>query len=209
MLFRSIVYQRSDALDWYTMVLIGLRTGLRIGELRGLQWGDVDWDRALINVRRTDPGRPDMDPNSPKGNRPRLVPLTPDARAALAPWFAQAARKKSQHWVFPGSPSWRGRARYTTRSESNCATAMGRIAKAAGLDDEVTWHTLRHTYASWLVMRGVALSAIAELLGHASVRQTERYAHLAQGFAQHAAVATLDIPLVQPALAPMLPSGDE
>lgn len=199
-------HQRADALDWYVIMLVGLRTGLRIGELRGLQWGDVDWDRALVNVRRTDPGRPKMDPNAPKGNRPRLVPLTPDALNALVGWFRDATRRKAHHWVFPGASSWRGKARYTTRSEGNCATAMGRIAKAAGLDEEVTFHTLRHTYASWLVMRGVSLSAVQELLGHASVRQTERYAHLARGFAQHAAVATLDIPLVQPQqLAPERP----
>lgn len=199
--------RRSDALDWYTMVLVGLRTGLRIGELRGLQWADVDWDRAIINVRRTDPGRGDMDPNSPKGNRPRIVPLTPDARAALSAWFDDAKRCKPKHWVFPGASSWRGKPRYTTRSEGNCADSMGRIAKAAGLDEEVTWHTLRHTYASWLVMRGAPLSAVQELLGHASIRQTERYAHLAKGFAQDAAVATLDIPLVQGDLMkrPMLP----
>ena len=203
-------HQRSDALDWYVMMLVGLRTGLRIGELRGVQWGDLDWDRALLHVRRTDPGRPDLDTNSPKGNRPRTVPLTPDAKAALLEWFRDAKRRKPQHWVFPGASAWRGKERYQTRSEGNCSMAMGRIAKAAGLDEEVTFHTLRHSYASWLVMRGVALSAVQELLGHSSIRQTERYSHLAPGFAQHAAVASLDIPLVQSSqLAkeqPMLPS---
>lgn len=188
---------RGGALDWSVMILVGLRTGLRIGELRGLQWGDVDWDRALLHIRRTDPGRADLDPNAPKGNRPRILPLTPDALAALVGLFRDAKRRKAEHWVFPGSGSWHGRERYTTRAEGGCASAMGRIAKAAGLDEEVTWHTLRHTYASWLVMRGVSLSVVQELLGHASIRQTERYAHLAPGHAQHAAVAALDLPLVQ------------
>lgn len=196
----SKLHKRSDALDWYVMVLVGLRTGLRIGELRGLQWGDVDWERALINVRRTDPGLPDMDPNAPKGNRPRIVPLTPDALRVLGDWHRTAKLSKAQSWVWPGAISWLGAERYRTRSESSCGTAMGRIAKAAGLDEEVTWHTLRHTYASWLVMRNVPLSAVQELLGHASIRQTERYAHLAPGFAQHAAVATLDVPILQPRL---------
>jgi len=204
-------HARSDALDWYVMAIVGLRTGLRIGELRGLQWGDIDWERALVNVRRTDPGRPDLDPNAPKGNRPRVVPLTPDAMKAMLEWFRNAKRRKAGEWVWPGVSSWRGKERYRTRSEGNCATAMGRIAKAAGLDEEVTWHTLRHTYASWLVMRGVALAAVQELLGHASIRQTERYAHLTPGFAQHAAVATLDVPLVQPQqlakAPPQLPPG--
>jgi integrase len=188
---------RSDEMDWYVMTLVGLRTGLRIGELRGLQWGDVDFDRRLVHVRRTDPGRMDLDANAPKGNRPRIVPLTPDAFAVLHEWHGKSKRVGPKHWVWIGVESWKKqRGRYRTRSEGNCSTAMGRIAKAAGLDDEVTWHTLRHTYASWLVMRGVPLSAVQELLGHASARQTERYAHLAPGFAQHAAVASLDVPLI-------------
>lgn len=206
----SKVGYRSDALDWYVITLVALRTGLRIGELRGLQWSDVVWDRALVYVRRTDPGRPNLDPNSPKGNRPRIVPLTPDAISALREWCSISTRTKPGDWVWPGAESWRGvKGRIRSRSEGNCATAIGKIAKAAKLGDEVTWHTLRHTYASWLVMRGVPLSAVQELLGHASIRQTERYAHLAPGFAQHAAVATLDVPLVPAPTTPkppMLPS---
>ncbi len=199
--------------QWRSMVMIGLRTGLRIGELRGLRWGDVQFDRALIHVRRTDPGRAEMDPNAPKGNRPRIVPLTPDAIASLREWFAGAKFNRPEHWVWPGVENWHKQTgRYRTRSEGNCATAMGSIAKKARcavdtIDDQVTWHTLRHTYASWLVMRGVPLTAVQELLGHALIKQTMRYAHLAPGFAQHAAVAALDIPLVsRPALAQAKPA---
>ncbi len=182
---------RKSDLEWHSMVLVGLRTGLRIGELRGLQWGDIDFDQAAIMVRRTDPGRGDMEPNAPKGNRPRLVPLTPDSLAVIT------SIRHDGKWVWPGATSWHDqRGRLTTRSEGNCARAIGAIAARASLDEDVTWHTLRHTYASWLVMRGVSLAVVQELLGHASIRQTEHYAHLSPGFAQHAAVASLDIPLV-------------
>ena len=88
-----------------------------------------------------------------------------------------------------------------------CQAAMERYTRRAKIDG-VSWHTLRHTFASWLVMRGVPLRAVQELLGHHDMKMTMRYAHLAPGFAHHAAVAALDIPLVQklePEL-PMLPS---
>ncbi len=193
--------------QWKSMVMIGLRTGLRIGELRGLQWGDVDFARSLLHVRRTDPGRPDMDPNSPKGNRPRVVPLTPDALTCLRETLAESVWRKPAHFVWTGAASWHGQHdRYRTRSEGNCASAMGKIAAKAGLDEEVTWHTLRHTFASWLVMRGVPIPAVQELLGHALIKQTMRYAHLTPGFAQHAAVAGLDFSLAPP---PALPPGDD
>lgn len=190
-------YDETCPIEWRSMVLVGLRTGLRIGELRGLQWGDIEWSRGLLHVRRTDPGLKDLDANAPKGNRPRTVPLTPDTIGCLHELYARAKWREPKHWLWIGVRHHKGqRDRYRTRSESNCAVAIGKIAKLAGLDEEVTWHTLRHTYASWLVMRNVPLSVVQELLGHASIRQTERYAHLAPGFAQHAAVAALDIPLV-------------
>ena len=67
-----------------------------------------------------------------------------------------------------------------------------RACRRAGLR-EVGWHTLRHTYASHLAMRRVAIRAIQELMGHATIAMTMRYAHLAPG-ATRAAVATLDQP---------------
>ena len=57
-------------------------------------------------------------------------------------------------------------------------TAYNNAVAAAQLDD-VTFHTLRHTFASWAVMRGVALKELQELLGHSSLAMTMRYAHLA------------------------------
>jgi len=57
-------------------------------------------------------------------------------------------------------------------------TAYNNAVDAAKLDD-VNFHTLRHTFASWAVMRGVSLKELQELLGHASLTMTMRYAHLA------------------------------
>ena len=54
---------------------------------------------------------------------------------------------------------------------------MWRACKRAGLR-QITWHVLRHTFASHLVMRGATMSAVQELLGHASIVMTMRYAHL-------------------------------
>lgn len=184
---------------WRSMLIVALRTGLRIGELRGLQWGDIDFERARLCVRRTDPGVADMDSDSPKGNRIRVVPLAADALATLRTVFELSPFQKPTHWVWTGDERWRGeRNRYRTRSEGNCAFAIDRIAIKAGLnsegvqaDTDVTWHTLRHTFASWLVMAGVPLTAIQELLGHQNIKQTMRYAHLAQGFAQNAAIAAI------------------
>ena len=57
-------------------------------------------------------------------------------------------------------------------------TAYNNAVAAAKLDD-VNFHTLRHTFASWAMMRGVSLKELQELLGHTTLAMTMRYAHLA------------------------------
>jgi integrase len=205
-------YERSA--EWRSMILVGLRTGMRVGELRGLQWGDLDLSRGVVHVQRTDPGNAKMEAGSPKGGRGRVIPLTPDALACLR------AHKESElsrigdnlrpsSWVWPGAENWRDQHnRQRTRTNAGCQVAMQRITERAGIDG-ASWHTLRHTFASWLVIRGVPLRVVQELLGHASIQMTERYAHLAPGAVNHAVVASLDVPLLSATIVPALPEGED
>jgi len=73
---------------------------------------------------------------------------------------------------------------------------LTRALKAAGITREhgnISWHDLRHTYASHLVMRGTPLKVVQELLGHATIEMTMRYAHLSPE-AKREAVQCLDLP---------------
>lgn len=207
----SRLLKAAEDTSWYSMILIGLRTGLRIGELRGLQWGDVNLTAGLLQVRRTDPGRPDLPPNAPKGKRERTVPLSPDALSVLA--TARPADAKPRDWVWPALRYRDDTAPHDrTRSESGCRVGLVTAVAASGIDnpkeDSIGWHTLRHTFASWLVIRGVSLRVVQDLLGHASISQTERYAHLAPNATHHDEVAKLDLALVAVSR-PMLTEGDQ
>src|SRR5689334_20064199 len=73
---------------------------------------------------------------------------------------------------------------------------LWRATRRAGLR-RIGWHTLRHTFASHLAMRGVALKVIQELMGHATIEMTMRYAHLSPE-ARESAVQELDRPSPQP-----------
>jgi integrase len=148
--------------EWRPMFTVAARTGLRIGELRALQWDDVDLVRGRLVVRRN-VWRGHA--GTPKSGRNREIPLSDDAMKAL-----KGQRHLRGKLVFCAEG---GR----QLEENECKWPIWRACKRAGLRP-VSWHVLRHTFASHLVMRGVPLKAVQELLGHSTIEMTMRYAHL-------------------------------
>ena len=152
--------------NWRPMILVGLKTGLRLGELLALRWReDVDLVKGQIVVRRSVTRRIVTTPKSGKG---REVDLGDEAIIAL-----KNARHLKGPLVFCGDD---GR----MLGKNEVKHPLWRACRKAGLR-QVGWHVLRHTYASHLAMRGAPLKAIQELLGHATIEMTMRYAHLSPG----------------------------
>lgn len=144
------------------LVLLALNTGLRRGELLGLQWGAVNWAHQLLTVRGT----------TSKTGDTRHVDLNTEAIAVLKTWrdVVHGARTPlADALVFPG-PS--------AEVMGDVKASWTTVREAAGLSD-FRFHDLRHTFASKLVQRGVPLQVVAHLLGHATIQMTLRYAHLA------------------------------
>ncbi len=175
--------------DWRPVVLVALKTGLRQGELMGLQWADVDLQRGKLQVRRTIwRGVTGL----PKGGRERTVDLPGSAVEAL-----RAHRHLRGPYVFcqaDGQPHTNG----TMKGPLERALREADICREQG---RIGWHDLRHTYGSHLAMRGVPLKAIQELMGHATIEMTERYAHLSPEV-RASAVQQLDLPVPQLHAAP-------
>ncbi|OJH41107.1 tyrosine-type recombinase/integrase [Cystobacter ferrugineus] len=180
--------------EWRTLILLALKTGLRHGELIGLQWGDVDLQRGKLKVRRTIwQGVTGL----PKGGRERTVDLPGSAVDAL-----KGHRHLRGPYVFcqeGGQPLTAG----MTEHRLERALSRAGITREQGF---VTWHDLRHTYGSHLAMRGVPLKVIQELMGHATIEMTMRYAHLAPE-ARESAVQQLDRPVPQLHAAPARDAG--
>ena len=148
--------------EWPAMILVAVRTGLRQGELLALRWDDVDLVGGRIVVRRSD-WRGHV--GATKNGRTREVPLSAEAVSTL-----QGHRHLRGELVFchaTGRP-W---------TEKELRRPLYRACKRAGIR-RIGWHVLRHTFASHLVMRGVALKAVQELLGHSTIEMTMRYARL-------------------------------
>ncbi|MDD5760362.1 MAG: site-specific integrase [Desulfobulbaceae bacterium] len=145
---------------WNCMILVALRTGMRFGELLGLEWSDIDWERKQITVKQSFV-RGVM--GTPKSGKIRHIPMTDELCEALAD------RRKLHGLVFE-----RPLGEFTHRVASN---AIHRICKRTGVR-KTCWHILRHTFASHLAMEGVPIPVVQQLLGHASIVMTMRYAHL-------------------------------
>lgn len=164
--------------EFEPMLVVGFKTGLRPGELFALRWEDVDLVKRQICVKRTyTKGR--FGPT--KGGRGRHVPLTTEALAALRQ--IEKRSKLRGELVFSdadGEPI----------TISKFRRVLQRACRKAGVK-RVTPKALRHTFASHLAMRGKTQRQIQKLLGHANLRTTERYAHLAPA-SLHDAVSCLD-----------------
>jgi integrase len=150
---------------WGVMILTGLRAGLRISEMLALRWVDLDFSAKTINVRQ----------NvwkgivgTPKGGKADAVPMCDELHAALRE-LQQRGELGPLVFCPPNGEPW-------TRDDTT--RPIRRACRAAGLK-AVGWHVLRHTFASHLVMRGVHLKAVQQLMRHASIVSTMRYAHLA------------------------------
>ncbi len=151
---------RGTSQQVHDMALLSLHCGLRAGEIFSLTWGAVDMDHGLITLLDT------------KSGRTRTLSMTDDVKAA----FTTMGPGSNGELVFPSNNG---------KKIMVISQSFPRAVKQAGLNDgitdrrqRVTFHTLRHSFASWLVMEGVSLYQVKELLGHASLAMTERYSHL-------------------------------
>src|SRR5690606_16470625 len=151
----------------------GVATGLRRSELCALRWCDVDLRNGRLYARGYT--RSDADgsvhEHRTKSGHDRAVPVFPAARVVLEE--LQAARTNEDETA-PVLPSERRRHLYP----NYVTQAFRACRKRAALPGWVTPHSLRHTFASWLVSDGTPLFHVSKWMGHSSQRVTETYAYL-------------------------------
>ena len=159
----------------HDVAVLSLFSGLRVGECLKLTWADISFEDGTIFVKDT------------KNTRNRHAHITAEMRDVL---IQRHQARTDGGRVFPQS------------SYNQIYTHVGKYFRLAanelGLNKGVTdsrqkavIHTFRHTFASWLVQKGTPLYTVSKLLGHSSIKMTERYAHLAPD-TQRAAVMDLE-----------------
>lgn len=134
-------------------------SGLRVGELAGLNGEDLNMKEGFVKVRG-------------KGRKERIVPVGRKAVSALKTYMIERAllKKKDQALFLNRSG--------TRLTDRGARRIVVKYARAVLLDSRIGPHTLRHTFATHLLQGGADLRVIQELLGHSSLSTTQKYTHL-------------------------------
>jgi integrase len=153
----------------HPMIATALYTGMRKGELFGLVWDRVHFDRGCIEVKHSFDG-------PTKSGKPRMVPLHPELASILRDWQARCPATPTRH-VFPVLVH----RRYRPGNEHDMKDLRA-ILQAADCPDtfERPWHAMRHSFATLFAEAGGARDALERILGHSSggSRITAGYVHL-------------------------------
>lgn len=165
------------SLDLHDSALLSLFCGLRAGEIHDLTWGDIDFPNRTISVLDT------------KNTKDRHVFMTDEvenmlrrrrSNQAKTAFIFPASNEKKREWIsatfFKTIDSLGLNNTGEIKANKHGETAPIKIKDRR---QRVVFHTLRHTFASWLVMKGIPLYTVAELMGHTTLEMTRRYAHLA------------------------------
>jgi site-specific recombinase XerD len=147
-------------------LLLGLcyGCGLRCAEVRNLRIGDIDLERKQLHVRQG------------KGNKDRILPLGNMLQRGIKTYIET---QRPQTFLFEGNDG-------QAFSQRGAQWVMSQALKKTGIvKEDVSLHTLRHSYATHLLEQGVSILAIKELLGHAHIDTTMIYLHLARPVLTH------------------------
>jgi integrase len=150
---------KRKSLQWWRIASISLHAGLRLSEILELIKGDIDFSAGVMHVRA---GK----------NGARMANIN----SAVKPILQEISEGPPSALLFPSTTG--GRSAQASMSFKRAVTELG---YNDGVEDDrhkVVFHTLRHTYASWLAIEGVPLYTISKLMGHSTIIMTQRYAHL-------------------------------
>jgi integrase len=157
--------------DYTPLLRTALATGLRLGELLGLTWADVDLQVNELHVRRQWTRLGEYGLPKTRAAR-RRIPLSPDVAADLA------KHKLSSRHSKDGDPVFASRSGRPLGHRNATNRGFEPAAREAGLEG-VSFHSMRHAFASRMIDRGISSTVLAALMGHESSAITERrYIHL-------------------------------
>jgi len=150
-----------------TAVFLDGASGLRVGELLGLKWEDVDFDHNVIHIRRSIVKQHIGPPKTEASQKP--IPIDAELARSLWLWKQESIYHASSDWIY-ASPAKNGKQPYWPNSIYRVYIKPAVVE--IGLNKKIGWHTFRHTFGTILNSNGENPKVIQELLRHANLRVT-------------------------------------
>ncbi len=155
---------KKHSMQDYEIAYISLYTGMRFGEITNLTWQDIDFKNDIITIK------------DPKNNTGRVAYITDNLKKLLIEKYNMEKPQSLGELLFK---------QRNGKKLMEISRTYNQVVNKLGFNDGVTdprnkvvFHTLRHTFASWLAIQGTPIYTIKELMGHKSLSMTERYSHL-------------------------------
>lgn len=152
---------RNEKEGTFELFSTAILTGMRAGEIAGLHWADIDFDKRQIQIHRSYTG-------PTKSGRTRIIPIVNQLLTILREWKL----KNPLPIVFPNKVG-----KMYRESDRVFQEIFQKCLKRAGLE-RIRFHDLRHTFASHYMMGRGSLYSLRTILGHSTIKMTEHYAHL-------------------------------
>ena len=161
---------KKHSLEMHDIALISLYAGLRANEIFSLKWNHILWETNQLAIV------------DPKNGSTRMAPMHNLVREVITQRFDDTVNPDD--YIFKSTEN---------KKIQEISKTFPRVVSFLGFNKNITddrqkvvFHTLRHTYASWLVMNGVDLYTVQKLMGHKSIQMTQRYSHLSPEYLEKA-----------------------
>ena len=139
-------------------------TGMRLGEIVNLVWDCVDFKRNIIIVKN-------INGFTTKNKKERIIPMNSIMESLMMNRFNKVNNVNNNNYIF-------SRVMDIKLNEDYPSKHFKKAVRAAGLNDNIHFHTLRHSFASRLIQKGASVFVVKELLGHEDIKTTQIYSHL-------------------------------
>ncbi|NLT51830.1 MAG: tyrosine-type recombinase/integrase [Ignavibacteria bacterium] len=146
------------------LFLAAFYTGMRLGELVNMKWDWIDLNQNIITIQCSEIF-------TTKSKKERIVPISPTLKNCLMNRLPKILAISKNEFVFTRCPEIK-------LNEDFVSKKFKEVIRELDFNDKIHFHTLRHSFASLLVQRGVSLYIVKELLGHESLVTTQIYSHL-------------------------------
>ncbi len=161
--YKALLYEATDNTRNYAIIMTFLQTGIRLSELVNLRIDDIDFENKLLTVRQG------------KGKKDRQIPLVDEAVKALRNYI----RFRNTEIVLDDNILFLAK-NGTSLNVSSVKHLVAKYVKKAGIRKKVSVHTLRHTFGTHKIDKGMSIATLQELMGHRKKETTLKYIHMAK-----------------------------